>query len=53
MSGRTHADMVLADDGLYVVKWKENPQHRRVLINELIAAKLLRHLNVASPGNGP
>jgi hypothetical protein len=48
MRGGSQAAMVRTDRGLYVVKWKQNPQHRRVLVNEAIAAELLRRLGVAA-----
>jgi hypothetical protein len=41
--------MVETSGGFYVVKWKQNPQHRRVIINEFVAARLLRRLGIASP----
>src|SRR5579859_178788 len=37
------------DGGVYVVKFRNNPQHRRILINELICSYLLRHLEIATP----
>jgi hypothetical protein len=41
-----------ADDGqYYVVKFQNNPQHRRILANELLAATLLRELQLpTAPG---
>jgi hypothetical protein len=39
--------MIVADDGYhYVVKCKQNAQHRRVLVNEWIGGLLLQHLGV-------
>jgi hypothetical protein len=38
-----------ADDAYYVVKFRNNPQHRRILINELIASEILAHLQIAAP----
>jgi hypothetical protein len=39
-----------ADDGEhYVVKFRNNPQHRRILVNEIIAAELLKYLQIRSP----
>jgi hypothetical protein len=49
MHGGAQAAMVLTDHGHYVVKWKQNSQHRRVLINEVLAAELLLRLGIASP----
>jgi hypothetical protein len=34
------------DDGYYVVKFQNNPQHRRVLANELLATKLAERLGL-------
>jgi len=51
MKGGAQASMVATSGGLYVVKWKQNPQHRRVLINEFIAAQLLKRLGIASPAH--
>jgi hypothetical protein len=49
MHGGCQAGLVLTDSGWYVVKWLQNPQHRRVLANEAIAAELLHCLGIASP----
>ena len=49
MRGVTRADLVNTDGGLYVVKWKQNPVHRRVLINSLVGAELLRRMDIATP----
>jgi hypothetical protein len=49
MRGGAQAHLVRTDKGWYVVKWKQNPQHRRVLINEVIGAELLRRLGIATP----
>jgi HipA-like kinase len=39
-----------ADDGRwYVVKFRNNPQHRRVLVNEALSAALLQYLNISAP----
>lgn len=38
------------DDGeYYVVKFQNNPQHRRVLVNELLGTKLAGHLGLPVP----
>ena len=38
MRGGAQAHLLLADNGrYYVVKFKNNPQHRRILVNEWIA----------------
>jgi hypothetical protein len=50
MRGGAQAHLLEADDGnWYVVKFSNNPQHRRVLVNELVAAVLLEYLQIASP----
>jgi hypothetical protein len=38
-----------ADGRFYVVKFRNNPQHRRILVNEWIAAAFLRYLHIAIP----
>lgn len=50
MRGGAQSHLVQADDGnFYVVKFRNNPQHRRVLINEWIASTFLQHLQLAVP----
>ncbi len=50
MRGGAQAHLMEADDGhWYVVKFRNNPQHRRVLINELVATALLDYLSVSAP----
>lgn len=50
MRGGAQAHLLEADDGhYYVVKFKNNPQHRRILINELVAAVFLRYLRIMTP----
>jgi HipA-like kinase len=50
MRGGAQAHLLEAEDGVcYVVKFLNNPQHRRVLVNELIAASFLRYLKLATP----
>lgn len=50
MRGGAQAHLVEADDGnFYVVKFKNNPQHRRILINELVAGVFLRYLEISTP----
>jgi len=41
--------MVETDDGYFVVKWLENPQHRRILINEALCSELLTRIGIATP----
>lgn len=49
MRGGSQAALIDTDMGCFVVKWLQNPQHRRVLINEAICSELLRHLRIATP----
>lgn len=50
MRGGAQAHLIEADDGqFYVVKFVNNPQHRRILVNELIASVFLRYLQIAAP----
>ena len=50
MRGGAQAHLLQCDDGhFYVVKFRGNPQHRRILVNELIASTLLEYLQVAAP----
>ena len=52
MRGGAQAHLLEADDGdYYVVKFQNNPQHRRILINEFLAAEILAHLQIACPGH--
>jgi hypothetical protein len=50
MRGGAQAHLLEADDGhYYVVKFQNNPQHRRILVNEWIAGEILSHLQIAAP----
>ena len=50
MRGGAQAHLLQCSDGnAYVVKFQNNPQHRRILVNELIAAAILKHLQIAAP----
>ena len=50
MRGGAQSHLIEAGDGnFYVVKFLNNPQHRRVLINEAVAYALLRYLQIAAP----
>ncbi|MCX6896954.1 MAG: hypothetical protein NTZ16_16010, partial [Verrucomicrobia bacterium] len=50
MRGGAQAHLIEAADGrFYVVKFKNNPQHRRILVNELLASVLLRYLQIRVP----
>jgi hypothetical protein len=50
MRGGAQAHLIEAADGhAYVVKFLNNPQHRRILINEWIASTFLNYLGIATP----
>jgi len=50
MRGGAQAHLLEADDGhFYIVKFQNNPQHRRILVNEWIAAEILNHLQISAP----
>jgi hypothetical protein len=50
MRGGAQAHLMEGEDGrFYVVKFTNNPQHRRILINEWLAAAFLRYLQVHVP----
>jgi len=50
MRGGAQAHLLEADDGhWYVVKFRNNPQHHRILVNELISAVLLDYLKITVP----
>jgi hypothetical protein len=50
MRGGAQAHLLEGDDGgFYVVKFTNNPQHRRILINEWLACSFLRHLQIHVP----
>lgn len=50
MRGGAQSHLLEADDShFYVVKFRNNPQHRRVLVNEWIASTFLQYLQLASP----
>ena len=50
MRGGAQAHLVEAQDGhFYVVKFRNNPQHRRILVNEWIAGIFLHHLQINTP----
>jgi hypothetical protein len=50
MRGGAQAHLVGCDDGrFYVVKFRNNPQHRRILVNEWIASVFLRYLEISAP----
>jgi len=50
MRGGAQAHLVEADDGgFYIAKFTNNPQHRRILVNEWLACSLLRYLQIFVP----
>jgi len=49
MRGGAQSHLLEADDGrFYIVKFQNNPQHRRVLVNELVASTFLRYLEIST-----
>jgi hypothetical protein len=52
MRGGAQAHLLEASDGhAYVVKFINNPQHRRILVNEWIASVFLNYLGIATPAS--
>src|SRR2546421_509385 len=50
MRGGAQAHLLEVEDGhCYVVKFRNNPQHRRILVNEALSATLLDYLKIAAP----
>src|SRR5919198_6268545 len=50
MRGGAQAHMLEADDGYaYIVKFQNNPQHRRILVNELVSSVFLKYLQLSAP----
>jgi hypothetical protein len=50
MRGGAQAHLIEASDGcFYVVKFLNNPQHRRILVNEWIGSAFLSYLGIATP----
>jgi hypothetical protein len=51
MRGGSQAHLLEAADGrFYVVKFLNNPQHRRILVNEWISAAFMSFLGFSTPG---
>jgi hypothetical protein len=47
MRGGAQAHLMRCNDGnYYVVKFQNNPQHRRILVNELLGTRLAAHLGL-------
>jgi hypothetical protein len=54
MRGGSQAHLLQCDDGCsYIVKFRNNPQDRRVLVNEWIASFCLRYLRITGPAVAP
>jgi HipA-like protein len=50
MRGGAQAHLLACDDGhFYVVKFTNNPQHRRILVNEWVASIFLQYLQISTP----
>jgi hypothetical protein len=50
MRGGAQAHLLECDDGnFYIVKFRNNPQHRRTLVNEWVALSILQHLQISAP----
>jgi hypothetical protein len=50
LRGGAQAHLMECDDGqFYVVKFRNNPQHRRILVNEWISTVFLRYLQISVP----
>ncbi len=50
MRGGAQSHLIAGEDGEhYVVKFTNNPQHRRILINEWLANAFLRYLQIHVP----
>src|SRR5215510_11362521 len=49
MRGGAQSHLLEADDGrFYIVKFQNNPQHRRILVNELVSSVFLRYLQISA-----
>jgi hypothetical protein len=52
MRGGAQAHLLECSDGrFYVVKFRNNPQHRRILMNEWIASVFLNYLQISTPAS--
>ena len=52
MRGGAQAHLLEASDGhAYVVKFVNNPQHRRILVNEWMSSVFLNYLGIATPAS--
>jgi hypothetical protein len=49
MRGGAQSHLLEADDGhFYIVKFQNNPQHRRILVNELVSSVFLKYLQISA-----
>jgi hypothetical protein len=49
MRGGAQSHLLEADDGnFYIVKFQNNPQHRRILVNEQVSAVFLKYLQISA-----
>jgi hypothetical protein len=54
MRGGAQSHLIEGSDGqYYVVKFLNNPQHRRILVNEWLAGVFLKHLQIHTPDQCP
>jgi hypothetical protein len=50
LRGGAQSQLIECDNGkFHVVKFRNNPQHRRILVNEWIASVFLKYLQISSP----
>jgi len=50
MRGGAQSHLMQADDGqFYILKFLNNPQHRRILVNEFVASVFLKYLQISTP----
>jgi len=50
MRGGAQAHLMECEDGhYYVVKFRNNPQHRRILVNEWVSSVFLNYLQISTP----
>jgi hypothetical protein len=49
MSGSSQSHLMRCDDGYYVTKFMNNPQHLRTLANEMLASRLAARMGICVP----
>jgi hypothetical protein len=53
MRGGAQSHLLEADDGnFYIVKFRNNPQHRRILVNEWVSSVFLKYMQVSAAPAG-